>query len=147
MSPEFSLPTVTYGMVSSPLPRLDAKDWGLLLWKSSTWPEFSINELPLLHLSGRLLTGLNSGNRLRRSRLGKFSVGGGSVNMRWTRTSTWARVAGLTVLAFCAAFVSASIFHLNHFSTAMGGASSEAVPKLKFDPDWPRPLPNKWKIG
>ena len=21
------------------------------------------------------------------------------------------------------------------------------VPKFKFDPDWPKPLPNKWKIG
>ena len=23
----------------------------------------------------------------------------------------------------------------------------QAVPKYKFDPDWPRPLPNKWKLG
>src|SRR5580704_12195229 len=147
MSPEFSFPTVMYGMVSSPLPRLDAKNWGMLLWESSTWPEFSINELPLLHLSGHLLTGLNSGNRLRQSRLGKFSVGGGSVNMRWTRTNTRARVAGLTVLTFGVAFGGASILHLSHFPTVMGASSSEAVPKLKFDPDWPKPLPNKWKIG
>jgi len=67
--------------------------------------------------------------------------------MSWIRTSTWARVAGLTVLAIGAAFVGASIFHLNHFSTVMGASSSEAVPKFKFDPDWPKPLPNKWKIG
>jgi hypothetical protein len=69
------------------------------------------------------------------------------VNTRWIRTSTWARVAGLTVLAFGVAFVGASLFHLNHFSTVMGASSNEAVPKLKFDPDWPKPLPNKWKIG
>src|SRR5579872_7163432 len=67
--------------------------------------------------------------------------------MSWIRTSTWARVAGLTVLAIGAAFVGASIFHLNHFSTVMGASSSEAVPKFKFDPDWPKPLPNKWKMG
>jgi DNA-binding beta-propeller fold protein YncE len=24
---------------------------------------------------------------------------------------------------------------------------SQAAPKYKFDPDWPKPLPNKWKIG
>ena len=52
-----------------------------------------------------------------------------------------------TVLAFGAAFAGASIFHLNHFSTVMGASSSEAAPKFKFDPDWPKPLPNKWKIG
>src|SRR5436305_11613567 len=24
---------------------------------------------------------------------------------------------------------------------------SQAAPKYKFDPDWPKPLPNKWKLG
>jgi hypothetical protein len=27
------------------------------------------------------------------------------------------------------------------------GAQEQTVPKFKFDPDWPKPLPNKWKIG
>ena len=27
------------------------------------------------------------------------------------------------------------------------GAQAPASPKYKFDPDWPRPLPNKWKMG
>jgi hypothetical protein len=27
------------------------------------------------------------------------------------------------------------------------GAQTPAAPKYKFDPDWPKPLPNKWKIG
>lgn len=27
------------------------------------------------------------------------------------------------------------------------GAQTPAVPKFKFDPEWPKPLPNKWKIG
>jgi DNA-binding beta-propeller fold protein YncE len=26
-------------------------------------------------------------------------------------------------------------------------AQSAAAPRYKFDPDWPKPLPNKWKIG
>ena len=27
------------------------------------------------------------------------------------------------------------------------GAESQTAPKFKFDPDWPKPLPNKWKMG
>ena len=27
------------------------------------------------------------------------------------------------------------------------GAQEPAAPKFKFDPDWPKPLPNKWKMG
>jgi len=27
------------------------------------------------------------------------------------------------------------------------GAQTPAAPKYKFDPDWPKPLPNKWKLG
>src|SRR5215467_12097807 len=27
------------------------------------------------------------------------------------------------------------------------GAPELTVPKFKFDSDWPRPLPNKWKLG
>ena len=26
-------------------------------------------------------------------------------------------------------------------------AQQQTVPKFKFDPDWPKPLPNKWKLG
>jgi hypothetical protein len=26
-------------------------------------------------------------------------------------------------------------------------AESQMAPKFKFDPDWPKPLPNKWKMG
>ena len=27
------------------------------------------------------------------------------------------------------------------------GAQGQNAPRYKFDPDWPKPLPNKWKIG
>jgi hypothetical protein len=27
------------------------------------------------------------------------------------------------------------------------GAQTPAAPKYRFDPDWPKPLPNKWKLG
>ena len=27
------------------------------------------------------------------------------------------------------------------------GAQEQTAPKYKFDPDWPKPLPNKWKMG
>ena len=26
-------------------------------------------------------------------------------------------------------------------------AQAPVAPKFKFDPDWPKPLPNKWKMG
>ena len=27
------------------------------------------------------------------------------------------------------------------------GAQEKTAPKFKYDPDWPKPLPNKWKMG
>jgi hypothetical protein len=30
---------------------------------------------------------------------------------------------------------------------AQGQGAAQAAPKYKFDPDWPKPLPNKWKLG
>jgi hypothetical protein len=27
------------------------------------------------------------------------------------------------------------------------GAQAQTAPRYKFDPDWPKPLPNKWKMG
>jgi hypothetical protein len=43
----------------------------------------------------------------------------------------FAVLAGLGLLALCVSL----------------GAQEKAVPKFKFDPDWPKPLPNKWKMG
>jgi hypothetical protein len=31
--------------------------------------------------------------------------------------------------------------------SVLSGAQGQTVPKFKFDPDWPKPLPNKWKLG
>jgi hypothetical protein len=39
--------------------------------------------------------------------------------------------AGLCLLALCVAL----------------GTLAQTAPKFKFDPDWPKPLPNKWKMG
>ena len=51
--------------------------------------------------------------------------------------SAWKRVffglAGLGVLVLCAA-VGAQM-------------QTQTAPKFKLDPDWPKPLPNKWKLG
>jgi DNA-binding beta-propeller fold protein YncE len=30
---------------------------------------------------------------------------------------------------------------------AQGQGPAQTAPKYKFDPDWPKPLPNKWKLG
>jgi hypothetical protein len=68
------------------------------------------------------------------------------VNIRGMRPNDWARMMALTALAVGAVFIAASFFRAGHFSTVMG-ASEEAAPQFKFDPDWPKPLPNKWKIG
>ena len=32
-------------------------------------------------------------------------------------------------------------------SNAGTGAQAQTTPRYKFDPDWPKPLPNKWKMG
>src|SRR5947208_2282244 len=32
-------------------------------------------------------------------------------------------------------------------SNAGNGAHAQTMPRYKFDPDWPKPLPNKWKMG
>src|SRR5579883_186994 len=67
--------------------------------------------------------------------------------MSRTRTSNRARIAGLTGIILAAAFFVATFLQTCHFVTVLGASPDQAVPKLKFDPDWPKPLPNKWKIG
>ena len=39
--------------------------------------------------------------------------------------------AGLCLMALCLAL----------------GAQAQTAPKYRYDPDWPKPLPNKWKLG
>ena len=52
-----------------------------------------------------------------------------------TNRSVWSRtfvvLAGFCLLVLCAAL----------------GAQTLTAPKYKFDPDWPKPLPNKWEMG
>src|ERR1700758_2961417 len=43
----------------------------------------------------------------------------------------FAGVAGLGLLVWCVSIA----------------AQEPAAPKFRFDPDWPKPLPNKWKLG
>ena len=50
---------------------------------------------------------------------------------RNSRTSAFGVSAGLCFLALCVAL----------------GTQAQTGPKFKFDPDWPKPLPNKWKMG
>src|ERR1700730_6989054 len=52
--------------------------------------------------------------------------------MDWgPRTSALGLLAGLCFLSLCVAI----------------GAESQTAPKFKFDPDWPKPLLSKWKMG
>jgi hypothetical protein len=37
------------------------------------------------------------------------------------------------------------VFRSDHFPTVLG--ASQQAPKFRVDPDWSKPLPNKWKIG
>src|ERR1700722_19417968 len=64
-----------------------------------------------------------------------------------TRTNTLARTARLFLMAASAVLLGGGLFVSSHFSTVMGAPSEEAVPRFKLDPNWPKPLPNKWKIG
>jgi hypothetical protein len=36
---------------------------------------------------------------------------------------------------------------VRHLLPCRTGAQAPAAPRYKFDPDFPKPLPNKWKIG
>src|SRR5437879_2480109 len=56
------------------------------------------------------------------------------------RTNGWAKVAGFSLLAFCAVLLGAGLFR------TLRGAPAETAPKFKFDPDWPKPLPTNGKI-
>jgi hypothetical protein len=47
------------------------------------------------------------------------------------RTRAFGILAGLCLLASCVA----------------PGTQAQTAPKFKLDPDWPKPLPNKWKMG
>lgn len=55
---------------------------------------------------------------------------------RRIRTGTLTILAGVSVLALYVApgYLTPS-------------AQAQSAPRYKFDPDWPKPLPNKWKIG
>ena len=70
----------------------------------------------------------------------------GTVKMGWklrkSRAKSWAKLAGISLLAFCAVLLGAGLFR-----ALRGAPPTETAPKFKFDPDWPKPLPNKWKIG
>ena len=33
------------------------------------------------------------------------------------------------------------------FCGVLAAQTVPTAPKFKFDPDWPKPLPNKWKLG
>src|SRR5215468_12088681 len=53
------------------------------------------------------------------------------VRMNRNRNRVAVAFPGLAVICFCAVL----------------GAQTLTAPKFKFDPDWPKALPNKWKLG
>ena len=55
------------------------------------------------------------------------------------------KVACITALTVGALVLYSVGFRSVYFSTVLGASPQE--PKFKVDPDWPRPLPHKWKIG
>jgi len=53
------------------------------------------------------------------------------------RVGRTGRIGAITVWAgFCAVALCLAL-----------GAQAQTAPKYKYDPDWPKPLPNKWKMG
>lgn len=50
------------------------------------------------------------------------------------RRTTWVKVAALSVGLTAGLYVAV-------------GAQNQAAPQYKFDPEWPKTLPNKWKLG
>ena len=57
------------------------------------------------------------------------------------RKHTWTKLIGLAALGVCAVLFFAGAFHRPL------AAQEEAAPKYKVDANWPKPLPNKWKLG
>ena len=54
------------------------------------------------------------------------------MNNIWSlRCRAFLGLAGICLFALCAAL----------------GAHAQSAPKYKFDPEWPKPLPNNWKMG
>jgi hypothetical protein len=53
-------------------------------------------------------------------------------------------VGGRRAIALLAGFF---VLVLGVFVFGVFGAQEPAAPKFKYDPDWPKPLPNKWKMG
>src|SRR5712664_4083427 len=54
-----------------------------------------------------------------------------NITDRRLRITIFGIVIGLSALALCVTL----------------GAQGLSAPKYRFDPDWPKPLPNKWKLG
>src|SRR5258708_19422244 len=53
------------------------------------------------------------------------------MNSRSVWSGTFAVLVGLGLLVLCVSLA----------------AQQQTAPKFKLDPDWPKPLPNKWKMG
>ena len=64
------------------------------------------------------------------------------MNMRHiTRNQVLLRLAGLAVLGVCAVLFFTGVY------SGRVAAQTETAPKYKVDASWPKPLPNKWKMG
>jgi DNA-binding beta-propeller fold protein YncE len=61
------------------------------------------------------------------------------MNMR--QEKNWIRMLSLSALGICALLFAAGVFH------GRLGAQGQTAPKFKVDVSWPKPLPNKWKMG
>ncbi|HZP34107.1 MAG TPA: hypothetical protein VFB23_12180 [Candidatus Acidoferrales bacterium] len=55
--------------------------------------------------------------------------------------TNWVRMLSLSVLGVCGLLFAAGVFH------GRLGAQANTAPKFKVDASWPKPLPNKWKMG
>ena len=63
---------------------------------------------------------------------------------RSPRVRRYAIFAGLCLLAVC---VGLGVMAQNAGTDPWAVPTSPDMPKYKWDPTWPKPLPNKWKLG
>jgi hypothetical protein len=61
-------------------------------------------------------------------------------------TRTCLRLGGFCLSVFAIVVLCAGLFRTGVFSGVVG-AQTPAAPKFKVDTSWPKPLPNKWKMG
>src|SRR6202166_1900104 len=65
----------------------------------------------------------------------------------WSRTFFNRAQRHVQAVRLCAVLAGLGLLVLCVSLAGQQPGSPKSAPRFKFDPDWPKPLPNKWKMG